>query len=362
MTRGDEIVEAVDAALERLRRLGHGPYARADVSSVIDPMGSRIETFLRSVAFPMSTRADNFYTLIELFKSTSLHPDRVPQLHGIRDLYNRSKHKPQEPLPLGEAIQTMQNTVVALRDVRALGIGAIGTPFERELNYHLWLAFWDNYANGVTDAAIMLPSDHWTYVGTVDTLHMDIRSWDALKANLLAHPRFRMGQNHFEPKVWESFHAEGDFLNAGVWDGDYGELVRLVAPFDDRGIGESMLPGLARHDSLMSIGTALIVAMVDIVRSTSEPMSRDELAEAIKARADSEYAMPREKGSVAEAAAQIAALVDTVPLDQRKRLAGPVLALRRGPKEPTMLAGPIWVDLDGNGVVLGFSDGISISV
>ncbi|RWP96668.1 hypothetical protein [Mesorhizobium sp.] len=80
--------------------------------------------------------------------------------------------------------------------------------------------------------------------------------------------------------------------------------------------------------------------MMDIVRSSSEPMSRDELADAIKTRADSEYAMPREKGSVAEAVAQIAALVDTVPLDQRQRLAGPVLELQRGPKKPTMLAGP----------------------
>ncbi|WP_292141016.1 hypothetical protein, partial [Mesorhizobium sp.] len=65
MTRGDEIVEALDAALDRLRRIGYGPYARADVSSVIDPLGSRIETFLRSVAFPMSSRTDNFFTLIE---------------------------------------------------------------------------------------------------------------------------------------------------------------------------------------------------------------------------------------------------------------------------------------------------------
>ncbi|UVK49992.1 hypothetical protein DBIPINDM_007235 (plasmid) [Mesorhizobium sp. AR02] len=310
----------------------------------------------------MSSRTDNFFTLIEQFKSTSLHGDRVPPLHAMRDLYNRSKHKPQEPLALGEAIRTVQNTVVTLNDVCALGIGAVGTPFERELMYHLWIAFWDNYANGVTEAAIMLPSDHWTYVGTVDTLHMDIQSWDALKAKLLAHPRFRMGKDHFEPKVWEGFHAEGDFLNAGVWDGDYGELVRLVAPFDDSSIGERMLPGLARHDSLTSIGTALIAAMIDIVRSSSEPMSRDELAEAIKTRANSEYAMPRDKGSVAEAAAQIATLVDTVPLDQRQRLAGPVLVLRRGPKKPTMLAGPPWLDLDGNAVVLGFSDGISINV
>lgn len=96
--------------------------------------------------------------------------------------------------------------------------------------YHLWIAFWDNYANGVTEAAIMFPGDNWTYVGTVDTFHMDIQSWDALKANLLAHPRFRMGKDHFQSKIWEGFHAEDDFLNAGVWDGDYGELVRLVAP------------------------------------------------------------------------------------------------------------------------------------
>jgi hypothetical protein len=56
---------------------------------------------------------------------------------------------------------------------------------------------------------------------------MKISDWDNLKPMLQAHPRFRLGELHFEPKVWQSMREEGDFLNAGVWDGEYSELIRL---------------------------------------------------------------------------------------------------------------------------------------
>ena len=73
-----------------------------------------------------------------------------------------------------------------------------------------------------------------TGVGTLDTLHMRMGDWETLKRLLLAHPRFHLGKAFFEPEVWEGFAGEGDFLNAGVWNGDYRELIRLLAAFEYR--------------------------------------------------------------------------------------------------------------------------------
>jgi hypothetical protein len=207
-------------------------------------------------------------------------------------------------LPLAEATQAVRNASAALAELAAWGIGAVAAPFERELNYHLWVGFWDHYTGGSTEVAVMLPGDHWTKVGAVDTLHMDIRTWDTLKPVLLAHPRFRLGEAHFEPEVWQGFLAEGDFLNAGVWDGEYGELIRLLAPADDRSIAERLFPWLRRESNSVSAGTALIMAAVDVARAAAAPLAKERLAEAIRQRADSEYAMPGQGRGVSEAAAQ----------------------------------------------------------
>ena len=234
MTRGDEIVSAIEAALADLRHVSHGSYQRQDISRIIDPLGSRVESFLRTAAWPGSSRRENFYDLIERGRSAGLAVDRVDQLHRLRTTYNRSKHEPTAALLLGEVIESIRDGSLAMQALIALGIGAVNAPFQRELNNHLWVGFWDHYVGGETEVSVMLPGDNWTGVGTLDTLHMRMGDWETLKRLLLAHPRFHWGKAFFEPEVWEGFAGEGDFLNAGVWNGDYRELIRLLAAFEYR--------------------------------------------------------------------------------------------------------------------------------
>ena len=72
MTRGDEIVSAIEVALADLRHVSHGSYQRQDISRIIDPLGSRLECFLRIAAWPGSSRRENFYDLIERARSAGL--------------------------------------------------------------------------------------------------------------------------------------------------------------------------------------------------------------------------------------------------------------------------------------------------
>jgi hypothetical protein len=183
-----------------------------------------------------------------------------------------------------------------------------------------------------------------------------------VKPLLTAHPRFHLGKAFFSPDVWERFAGEGDFLNAGVWDGDYGELIRLLAPFEYREITKSLLPELTRQQNETSIGTALIMAAVDVARTASSLMTNETLVETIKARADSEYAMPQESDKVAAGASQVAALLMSIPFEQWKGLVGPVLSVGGGAATAGTLPGPLRLDLDGNALVLREYGGFTISV
>lgn len=354
MTRGDEFIEAIEEALAALMRLGHGPYARQDVARILDPLGSRLETFLRTTVLPRSSRRATLKDLIAELEPSGLSPPQANDLDCLRLLYNKSKHKPSEHLPLGESIEVVRRAAAAVSGLVVLDLGTIRVPYEREVNYHLYVGFWDHFTAGETEVAVSLPSDHWTHVALVDTFNLDIRSWDRLRPMLSSHPQFRMGKENFSPDVWKSFEAEGDFLDAGVWDGDYGELIRLLAPFDDRNIGAQLIPGLSRAHNSTSVATALIVAAVDVVRAVMSPLAPDELARAIRARADDEYAMPMSSRGGQPMAEQIATLIHTVPFARWRHLVGPVLARVERDAPPSLPAGPLRVKMDGNAIVLGF--------
>src|SRR3546814_15241335 len=93
-----------------------------------------------------------------------------------------------------------------------------------------------SYTGGYTTVAIMLPGTHWTHVSDVDTMYIKITDWDDLKAELPLYPRFHLGEEHFALAVRKRFYGDSDFLNAGVWDGSYSEIVEIGgASCRDRG-------------------------------------------------------------------------------------------------------------------------------
>jgi hypothetical protein len=352
MTRGDEILQGFEAAREALRALCFRPHARHDIANIVDPLGSRTETFLRTAALPSSSHRQKFFDLINDLAPAGVPATDIANLHRLRLLYNTSKHDPAAPIHLVDAMEIVRNAAGALSAIVALGLGATQVPFERELNYHLWVAFWDHYHSGDTDIAVMLPSDR-THIGTVDVFHMDISDWNKLKPVLLAHPRFRLGEAQFEPAVWHSFREEGDFLNAGIWSGDYGELIRLLAAFEDREVMRNLLPSSSRTANATSVAVALVTAAVDVARAATVVLTLDQLVTQITQRADQEYAMPSDNGLVRNAAIQIGALVAGVPFDRWRHLVGPVLVARPRNAQPAApLAAPLPLELDGGAVVV----------
>lgn len=273
----------------------------------------------------MSSRRDTFANLVDQLAGQGLSQDHLHSLHGLRLLYNRSKHEPGAEFSVKESQDMIAAAQRALCELTTLGIGVSTSQHSPALRHHLWVGFWDHYTWGSTEAAIMLPSDHWTHVGTVDVIHLRAMLWDALKAELIAHPRFHLGEAHFVPEVWASFCREGDFLNAGVWDGDYGEIVRLLVPYEFREINDQLLPGLSRTDQYISVGAAVIMSLVDIARAASAPLDADELAGLILKRASEEYALSIDAPHVRTAARQVSDLVAGVPFGDWTHLSGPAL-------------------------------------
>jgi hypothetical protein len=72
LTKDQSIIRAAEAAATALRPLTYGAHNRSDVARVIEPLGSQIELYLRSTAFPVSHRKDTFENLINELRLAGL--------------------------------------------------------------------------------------------------------------------------------------------------------------------------------------------------------------------------------------------------------------------------------------------------
>jgi len=323
-TRGDAALKIVQEALGSLRELSQQAYEAEDIGKIFQPLASHIELFLRSTVFPLSRRNDTFKTLIDDLANVGLPASERAKLDALRDHYNKIKHQAGFVPGLVQSRSILRDARDALTVVVSLAAGRTNQPADKKVIHYLQVAFWDNYVGGDTEIAISLPSDHWTGASTLDTIYIRAMAWDDLRADLLADSRFHLGQKHFSPEVWNFISGEGDFLNAGIWEGSYRDLIRILARHQWREINDQLLPGLARQHNATSVGTALSMAAVDIA-GAGAPQDAEGFTEEILGRADTEYALDTNSSGVRLAARQIADLILSVPPPQQAGLIGPVL-------------------------------------
>ena len=180
---------------------------------------------------------------------------------------------------------------------------------------------------------VSLPFADEVFATHIDVVWIKGLAWDALKADLIHTGCFYYGGEHFSPEVYERF-KEGDFINAGIWDGDYGQLVRIISSYEDRPTAGELIPDLRRDHMYIAVLSSIALACVDVATKATEPLSPDELSSAILAQADRTYAMPSERPWVVATANVLADMVVQLPFGAWAQLTGPYWNLWN-PKELT---------------------------
>lgn len=323
MTRGEEITAAFEVALAALDELRLEHYEETSVRLIVERLGSRLERFFKTAVFPDAAATDTFDTLINRLKSVGTDKSTRAQLHALRDLYNGAKHDPAAPVRLKRAVDTITAARVAVQSLVATGIGATAAPIERVISRLLWVSAYDVYVDGVTEVYVSLPLPEDIFATHLDIVLIDGLAWDAMKTELLATGCFHYGGEHFDPAVYARFGQEQDFLNAGIWDGDYRQLIRVISKYENRPTAARLIPNLRRDHMSIAVLSAIALAGVDVASAAATPLAVDELKAAILKHADEVYAMPDERSWVRAAAAGLAELIVQLPFAAWAQLSGP---------------------------------------
>lgn len=325
-TRGEAMTKDAESALSKTTALTQQSFSRADLSALIEPFTSRLEYFLKAVVFPTCNRRTNLHDLIEDLGSLGLPSSNVTALHGLRLLYNTSKHASDVDLQSRDCVRTLQGVVDALKQISGLSITSVDAPYEPSFNTVVYVGFWDHYVGGETEVGLFLPSDHWLGTAPISTFHFPMSSWDHLKLLLVDHPRFSRGEEALGATLWKSFSDEGDFLDAGVWEGDVRELLALLSVHNDESLEKAVIPFLARRNNSVSVGIALISAAVDIVRA-DPTVAGKELRKQIENRAKGEYAAEVKTPHGQKILDSVIDCLENVQPSQRVAISGPAFRL-----------------------------------
>ena len=322
MTRGDEMMVTVERAIADLERLHLAHYGDEDVRRIVEDVGSRTEQFFKAAVFPGLDSETSFDTAINRLKGLGFSKTVRGQLHALRELYNDAKHDPSKPVRLKVATDRLRDCRSALADLIAAAPGQVRAAVETAVSRLLWISGYDHYTGGCTSVYVSLPLPHDVFATHVDVFWLHHASWELLKADLLATGSFFYGSTHFEPDAFARFN-EDDFINAGVWDGDYRLLVTILARHEHRPLKDQLISSLRRDHMFISVLSAIILARVDVVTTASRVLDEQTLSDAILSQADTVYAMPDERPWVRDSANALSQMIVQIPFAQWAGLKGP---------------------------------------
>jgi hypothetical protein len=321
-TRGQEMLDIFDGALRRLDALRLAHYEEAEVRAIVIELGSRLERFFKSAVWPGALGAETLDTLINRLKSVGFDRAGRQQLSAFRIIYNDAKHDPFVSVQLKRAADVTLSARQAVSALISTGVGTTTAPIEKAVNRLLWVSGYDVYVGGVTEVYVSLPLPEDLFATHIDVVWVKGTSWDLMKADLIATGCFFYGAEHFAPDVYDRF-KEGDFINAGVWDGDYRLLVDILSRYEDRPIADELIPSLRRDHMWPAVLSSLALAAIDVARASPTLLAAQQLTHAILKKADKTYAMPSARPWVATAAETLAEMIAQVPFGDWRELSGP---------------------------------------
>jgi hypothetical protein len=291
-TFGQKFQSDVEQSIQEMQQLAIRDYEAGELKDLIAFAGTKLELFLKSVVFPSISSRGNLVSFINELLNHGFVQAQVDILHELRLAYNSSKHDPNYAPTVLTTLELMRKVEGVVRDLVGLNLGITSNYARTGYKRVFWIAAWDHYIGGDTEIHIILPGESESWLGppSLDIIYIDISSWATVKLLLSQVGELRLGKGLIPEQLYKVYEGEEDFLGALVFEGDYRDLIAILAQHERR---NELLPMLMRHADQRAMLQAFILATIDVALSTVKQIQPD-VAEEIKHQAISVYAVPGE--------------------------------------------------------------------
>jgi hypothetical protein len=321
-TYGERFQAQVNSDLEAARRLTERHYSVEDVRALVSSAGTKLELFLKGVAFVGANTQDTLYDFTNRLSGQGASQGTVRVLHQLRQEYNSVKHDPAHEPTLLAVLDLLQRFHQVVHEVVALGLGMTDRPVREGNRRVFWVAACDHYIGADTEVHIYLPArpEGWPVPPSFDLVYIDMSSWNDVKETLAVIGQLASAEEHFPEGMLEELSGEEGFLEAFAFEGDYRSLLTTLTQHERR---LDLIPGLRRQDSLIAMVQAFLLAAIDVAGVAGDA-DQEEIRQEIKAQAFQVYAVPQDLRGADDLTSGMAHMICKIDPTERSLLAGPI--------------------------------------
>ncbi|QWG76920.1 MULTISPECIES: hypothetical protein [Bacillus cereus group] len=276
-------------------RISSTHHTEHDVKSLLKEIGSTIEVFLKEAVYKSRRNRGNFFELIDGLEELSVSSKSIHTLHQLRTSYNKAKHNPGTHITIMEAIRILTDVRLVLSEIKDLDIGVVNECKHEEYERVVWIAGWDHFTTSDTEISIIVPYEQdgtMAYIPTLDYFNIHWEGWDKITERFSSTNKLFMGQTYFPASTYEYISGMEDFIDAGVYTGDYRDLLIEISKHVDPIKEGALLPDLQRKNNASAMFYAVIYASCDAICEGKWSRSLEEMEKSVYRILEYRYAAP----------------------------------------------------------------------
>ncbi|MES1042580.1 hypothetical protein [Peribacillus simplex] len=321
------IIDTLNHAYSNALRISSTHHTENDVKAFLKEIGSAIELFLKEAFYENKRNRDDFYELIKDLVNFGVSRSSVKTLQKLRDSYNKAKHNPRSQVNIISAMQILPNIKTALIEISNLNVGLVNDPKTIKYQRVVWIAGWDHYTTGETEIAIIVPYEHdGTRISIPTFEHFNIHweGWNSIIKKLSAKNSLLMGKDHLPENFYNYVSGLGEFIEAGVFSGDYRELIIEISKYVDKEMENKLLPDLQRKNDLASMFYAVMYASSDIIDEGKYSTDIEAMRQSVNFILEHRYAASTNSENVSRLVLVIINLFNNLKPEHTTSIQGPI--------------------------------------
>ncbi|MEM5643082.1 hypothetical protein AAHB52_20865 [Bacillus toyonensis] len=225
-----------------------------------------------------------------------------------------------------EAIKILNDVRIVLSEIKDLDIGIVNTCRAEEYERVVWIAGWDHFTTGDTEIAIVIPYEYdgsKTFIPTLDYFNIHSEGWNKIIERFSQTNKLHMGKEYFLDSTYDYISGLGDFIEAGVYIGDYRELIIEISRHVDLKKEKALLPNLQRKNDFLSMFFAVIYASCDVICEGKWSKSTEEMQNSIYQILEYRYAAPLDSQHILKLVPKVVTSLEKLKTNHRRIIKGP---------------------------------------
>ncbi|MBA9029411.1 hypothetical protein, partial [Peribacillus huizhouensis] len=326
-THVEVIIDTLNDAYSNALKISSCHHTENDVKKFLKEIGSAIELFLKEAVYGNRRNRDDFYELIKDLDNLGVSRDSIKNLQKLRDSYNKAKHNPRSQVNIISAMKILTDIKTILIEISSLNIGIVNEP--KTINYQrvVWIAGWDHYSTGETEISIIVPYEHdGTRISIPTFEHFNIQweGWEDIIKKFVAKNNLLMGKDHLPEGFYTYVSGLGEFIEAGVFSGDYRELIIEISKYVDKEMENKLLPNLQRKNDLASMFYAVLYASSDVIDEGKYSMDIEEMRQSVNYILENRYAVETNSENVKKLVLVMVTLLSNLQSEHTTSVQGPI--------------------------------------